>query len=414
MSAKAHTAEVADQDQSKWFWAGLALGAIACGALVFFLFKTLGQDDAQPQTKPSAPLVKTTAVRFHGQSYAVTGNGFLEPADTVDIVAEVAGKIAYANPELVPGASIDEGSVLVRLDQRSFQARLSKAKANVSMAAANLQQAQADFKRKSELLNIGGVPEAQVELAAAQLATRKAQLAQAEADLEIAKDDMAKTVLRAPFDAIVDSESASVGDFVSPNASIASLLDRNTAEVIVGLPREDAQAVLRARRLGGDVTVHVSPNGLDTAGLMGDLVEIQRALDRQARTVLATVRVKKPFAGKDGDAFFYGTYVDVRFKGALAAKPLYAFDNGAINGSDTVWRLSPKQTLQKVTVNPVKVMNDRLLAAGPLGAGDQLVMTGMPEAAQGMKVRVAQPSQKDRGAQSEIAMTAAQSAQPAP
>ena len=129
----------------------------------------------------------------------VTGSwvGHLDGVDNASIVPQITGYLQtqnYAN-----GAIVKKGEVLFRIDDSTFRDQVSKAKATLAQAQAQLQQLNYDAEIYRPL-----AAEAQVQQAAAALA--------------LAEKNLSYTVLYAPFDGIAGISRTNIGDLVSPES----------------------------------------------------------------------------------------------------------------------------------------------------------------------------------------------------
>ena len=390
-----------DHHGSRWWWlAGLAVLLAGIG-VVFALRAAGGAPPAEAQVADTLPLVETVAVVPEGRGYAIEEEGFLRPRAEVDVVAELAGRIGYVSPKLIPGGRFEAGEVLFRLDARDARAQLSQARANLDSARAQLEQANADDARQQRLAEIGAVATAQAEQSAAGLASARAAVAQGEAQVEIAAERLEDTEVTAPFSATVMRESAALGAYVSPGQVVARLFDNAAAEVPLGLAPADAAAVRRAvREADGPLIVRVEPtvSSASTRTLYGEVAEIARSLDPQARTVQVTIRVDDAFSEEGEGEVYAQDFVEVILP-AVAARPLYAAPAGVLRKDGYVWTVEEEggeAVLVRVDVEPVRFEEERVVFAADADlTGRRLVQTALTEEAAGMRVRTERAEDRD-------------------
>ena len=178
------------------------------------------------ETKPR------TSVRIRTQTAeAVTRtivvNGKTAPARIVEINAETDGRVVSTGVDR--GQRLDQGEVIVRLDERDRQARLAEARATVK-------QRELEFQARDKLKNESYVSEAQLQEAAAMLEAARAELARAELDIDY-------MVIRAPFDGALQERHVEIGDFVKAGDPVASFVDDRKLVVSADVSEYDAGLV---------------------------------------------------------------------------------------------------------------------------------------------------------------------------
>ena len=171
--------------------------------------------------------------------------GRTEAARTVDLRAETMGRVTVV--ETRKGNRVKKGDVILRLAIDERAARLNEAKALVDQRRIAYEAAQ-QLSRKHFRSKV-------------KLAEEKAALESAKAGLTSIRVDLARTVIRAPFDGVVDDVSVEIGDYISPGGVIARVIDldpvlivgevaeRDVADIILGAPA-DAHLVSGERAEG--------------------------------------------------------------------------------------------------------------------------------------------------------------------
>lgn len=119
-----------------------------------------------------------------------------------------------------PGAALDQGAPMFRIDPTTYQANLRSAEAQVSSARAALTQAETSFGRTERLLGSGTTP-AQVDESRATLEQAQAALQAAEAALTLAQAELDWTTVTSPIDGLASVAAVSVGDLVTANQADA-------------------------------------------------------------------------------------------------------------------------------------------------------------------------------------------------
>jgi HlyD family secretion protein len=170
------------------------------------------------------PIQYKTALVDRGPITAiVTATGTVNPVISVQVGSQVSGKVSQLFADF--NSKVTKGQVLAQIDQKSFKARLSQARAAVKSAKGNLAKANVlatqrkrEFDRMAALRPQAFVSQADVDLAetnyrdaAANVEVLQAQLDQAQAALASAELDLGYTTIYSPVDGIVVSRNVDVG-----------------------------------------------------------------------------------------------------------------------------------------------------------------------------------------------------------
>lgn len=199
-------------------------GLVACTTLV----GCKENGGAQATQRGLAP-INVTVMPLQKRTVELTSTwfGHLRGVEQADIRPEVSGKLL--EQVYWHGSLCEKDEVLFRIDPSNYQAAYDQALANVAAAKAGVlqaevadEQAQKDLERFSALVESGSVSEKQFTDAQhakrrceAALAMAKAQVAQAEAATEMAKLNLERCTIRAPFKGLATQSNVSVGDFVA-------------------------------------------------------------------------------------------------------------------------------------------------------------------------------------------------------
>lgn len=378
-----------------WLWLVLGAAILAGGLGIFFMSSSSGlaSTPAKAAAGEETPLVETVTAEIREPVYTVEAPGRLKPRQTLRVVGEVAGKVTGMHPQLIRGGRIAAGETLLRIDPGDYLADVAHAEARLETAQANLERARAEHARQARLAEIGATPQAALESAVAALADARAAVSQAEAQLDVARRNLEKTSITAPFPALVIYEDVSEGTYVAPGAELARVIDTRAGEITAGLSPEDVDAVrrARARQEGAQLDVRAVPNegSLSSRTLTGYLDTLSPAIDPASRTVTAIAVFPEAFApGNDGEVFaedFMTLQIEGRGEG-----PLYEMPAGVLRRDSYVWRLDEENRLVRTPVEPVQRGDGRvILRAGTRLEGARVMVTPLAEETEGMKVRLA-------------------------
>jgi len=185
------------------------------------------RDSLLRQREDAATAVRVRTLTAEVQRATVTLRGQTAANRRVAVRTETSGLIVAVPAE--KGAMVRAGDVLCRLEAGSRPARLEEGRAAVTLA-------ELEYEGVRELEGRGLVSGTGVASARATLATARANLAQRELDL-------AHTVLRAPFDGVVEERPAELGDYLAEGQLCAEVLDPDPLLLIGQLSERDVARI---------------------------------------------------------------------------------------------------------------------------------------------------------------------------
>ena len=164
--------------------------------------------------------------------------------------AKATGRLVWLGVE--EGSRVKKDEVIARLEDLDVRATQEQTAASVKVAKANLEQGMAELrdaeiavKRSQDLLKQGFVSQSandialsRLDKAKASISSLEAAIAAAQAALRGANVAVDQTLIRAPFDGVVLTKSANIGDVITPFSSaldskgaVVSIADMSTLEV---------------------------------------------------------------------------------------------------------------------------------------------------------------------------------------
>ena len=178
-----------------------------------------------------------------------TGN--TAPIKSVDLVARVQGFLQSIDYQ--DGTFMKEGATLFTIEPETYKLKLEQAQAAEAGSQATLRQAEADFKRQSDLVQRQAVSQATLETSTSTRDNAQASLQQAQVNTRIAEVNYGYTKVTAPFDGIVTAHLVSVGELVgaaSPT-QLATIVQLDPIYVNFNVNEQDVLRVREeARRRG--------------------------------------------------------------------------------------------------------------------------------------------------------------------
>jgi RND family efflux transporter MFP subunit len=178
--------------------------------------------------------------------------GVIEAWQTINVTPEVGGRIANINVE--EGDKVRKGQLLAELDTRATRLQLEQADASVAVAQANYNDAKKNMERMERLIKENAVSEQQYEKIKLAFESAEAQLDQAKAALNLSKFNLDVSIMEAPFDGVVASKNAEVGDVInpmmggfSPNSGVLTLMDFSRVKIEADVSQEDVIRITKGQ-----------------------------------------------------------------------------------------------------------------------------------------------------------------------
>ncbi|MBI5119159.1 efflux RND transporter periplasmic adaptor subunit [Candidatus Poribacteria bacterium] len=253
--------------------------------------------------------VKVAAIRVLDTSQGevtLSANGYVVAQVQAAIASKGTGRIEYLG--VVEGDKVKAGQVVARLEDDDVAAVLSRARADLQMSEAALEEAQAslnearlDFERNRQLHNQGIASKSEYDLFEAKYKRALAAAASSEARIRVGKAavkeaevQVENTRIRAPFDGIVLAKNADVGEIVAPlsgsassRSAVVTIADMGSLEVEADVSESNIHRVTPEQAC--EIVLDAFPN----VRYKGYVHKIVPTADRAKATVLTKVRFEK-------------------------------------------------------------------------------------------------------------------------
>ncbi|MDL2306702.1 efflux RND transporter periplasmic adaptor subunit [Desulfovibrio sp. OttesenSCG-928-C06] len=240
-------------------------------------------DDGQGGKRGRVIPVRTVQVQTQDVQQTLAVVGHVEASATVEMASQVSGQLMQSLVE--PGHNVRKGQLLFRLDKRTFEAAVAKARAAVARDEAELRRARQDVSRYKSLAAKNFLSQQQYELSLTEVAALEATINQDKAALESALVELGYTEITAPISGRVGEILVDPGNIIKANDKVLLVINTiSPAEVRFAVPEKYLPELLRRMR-EGDVEVRVRPEGDRGEPVSGKLTVIDNAVDRDTGTV---------------------------------------------------------------------------------------------------------------------------------
>jgi RND family efflux transporter MFP subunit len=333
----------------------------------------------------------------------LNATGYVVAQRKAAVSSKATGRLEWLG--VLEGSHVKQGEIIARLESQDVAAIREQAQANVRVAKANLAQGQAELHdaqrelwRSSELRKRGFISGSTQDAAIARhakatagIASLRAAVAAAEAGRKGAEVGVEQTEIRAPFDGVVLTKSANLGDIVTPFSSaldakgaVVTLADMDTLEVEADVSESSLSKV----SVGQPCEIQL--DAFPDTRFAGSVSRMVPTVDRTKATLLVKVglvdhdpRILPDMSAKV--AFLSRALEPGERKPVIATRPAAVVRRG---GQDVAWVINNDRVEQrKVTVRGK--IGDLVEVRG-VAVGDKLVLNPPEALRDGMAVRPAQ------------------------
>jgi RND family efflux transporter MFP subunit len=350
--------------------------------------------------------VETAAVTTAYPSQAVTAlnaTGYVVAQRKAAVASKATGRLEWLG--VMEGSRVRKDEVIARLESRDVGASREQAAANVNVAAANLEQAQAELRdaerslaRSRELADKKYISESALDAAVARAdkaragaRSSEAALGVARANLKAAEVSFDQTLIRAPFDGVVLTKNANVGDNITPFSSavdtkgaVVTMADMATLEVEADV----AESSLGRIRVGQPTEIQL--DAIPDTRFAGAVSRIVPTVDRAKATVLVKIRFvdhdERVLPDMSAKVAFLEREVPPADRKPVTAVPKQALVG--TNGASAVFVLRDGKAV-RTRVETGRALGDLVEVSG-VAAGEKVVLKPLDRLADGTRVSVEQ------------------------
>lgn len=413
---------------------GLAL-FVALAAMGYFYFFS------SPKTISAAEVKLENGGASQGDT-VLSVSGYVVAHHKIAVGAKVMGRVAWIGVE--KGDTVQQGQVLVRLEDDEFRAQSNQARANLAAAQARLDQlrtgsrpqeklkdraavleaeatlrnAEAEYERSEKLYKAGVSSRAELDRALAQRDTARAlvesarqassmtdigpraeeiraaqaQVQQMKAALDYAETQLAATQIKAPVSGTVLERIVERGEMVSPSAfgesgartSVVSLADLNDLQIELDISQVDFARLQMGQR------AEIIPEAFSNLKYTGFIAEIAPEANRAKATVQVKVKVENPDAQLRPEMNARVNFIGNAKPDANKSTPRVLVPKVAVvrkDGSDFVFVIKGNRVEQR-SVRLGNEAGDSYYVFEGLSGGESIATTGADKLRDGDRVKV--------------------------
>tara|TARA_B100001057_G_scaffold501127_1_gene620882 strand:+ start:1147 stop:2325 length:1179 start_codon:yes stop_codon:yes gene_type:complete len=351
---------------------------------------------SSPKPQKGIELPKPTPVFYEAItkkdiSLKILTNGEVKPLNEINLISQVSGQIVKAADEFVDGGIIKAGSPLVWIDDRDYKLALISAESRVAQASKLLEREIAESElAKNDWEELGLGEASPLTLRIPQLNEAEAAERAALADLEKAKLNLERTVVKLPFQGIIRQKKTGVGQFVGTGSVLATAF--STEEVLIALPLTDTElsylglplAYEEERPFSGPKVNFYSLVSNKNSEWEGRIVRTAGSIDPLTRLVYVYAEVINPY--QQSPPLAIGMFVDAVIEGKTINNG-FLVPNSAINNNSNIYVINSSDNLEIRKIEVLGTENDYVIIKGEIFEGERVVVSPLNNAKDGMALK---------------------------
>ncbi len=370
---------------------GILLGSIVI--TVVLIRNPTRVSESAPEIIPIS--VRVAEVQSESVQLFIESQGKAQAARQASLSSNVQGPVAWVSPSLEAGAYVKAGEPLLRLELADFETAVTRSRASYEQASAEAAFATADLARITELASKRLASESELQNAERAATVATARLADAEATLKQSELDAERSILRAPFNAVVASRDVELGQFVNRAQSVAVLFDADSVDVRVPLAIRQLGYLDVPMGFRGEFDSAQAPQ-VELTGSYGGkqytwegkLLRTEATIDPNSNTVQSIIRIEQPSADLGGESIPLpiGLFVEARIAGKLV-EDIISLPRSVIRNNSQVLVVDAENKMYYRDVDIYRLEQDRVLISGGLLPGEKICTSPIQAVVDGMSVR---------------------------
>jgi len=377
-------------------------------------------------------LVEVFAARAEDFPMVVEAFGTVAPRESLKLVAQVRGQIVDISQSFKEGSYVKKGTRLIQIDPRTYSLEVKRRKVQIMQAEAELKRLEqevvnlnsrvkisesdvalsnSEYLRLKKLIDRKVIAQSQLDKAEqAYLASRERlqaienQLAligpqrdqliaardMADVMYQQAKLDLDRSGIEAPFDGWVLEKAIEVGQHVNVGQQLGSIYKAGELDVEVSIPTKEFRWLPAG--MGKDTFVAadvIFKNSGVQQVWQGHVARVKARMDERTRTLPVVIEVDETATTEEAASGFRlrpGMFVTIKIKGK-AVNQAYVLPRQVVYPGDVIYTLNNDQLKIKEVVI-LRNYKDSVIVNEGLSEDDQIIITPLSGAVDGMRVRV--------------------------
>jgi RND family efflux transporter MFP subunit len=306
-------------------------------------------------------------------------SGSLMPIAQATVKSKVSGIVVESG--LREGTAVSEGQVLARLEQSDPSARLAQQQALLDEASARLALARKNNQNSSALLKQNYISQQAYDTTQNSVELAQAGVKAAQAQLQMARNALNDTAIRAPLAGIISKRHVQAGEKLAPDMPVFTIVNLKQLTLEAQVPASDIPRV----KVGQEVNFKV--DGYAGREFVGKVARINPTTEMGSRSMLVYISVDNADGALSGGMFAKGN-ITTRKSAVMPLIPLAAVRQE--NNADVVYKIEGNKVVAQAVTLGMRNDDEGLaeITAG-LQAGATVLVGKLDGVKPGAKVKLA-------------------------
>ena len=363
----------------------LLIVVLAGSGAFAFLHGSASKNSAAAPASPPAPIVAGTVAQ-HDVPIYLTGVGTVIAYNTVVVRSQIQGQLVSIN--FTEGQTVHTGDLLAQIDPRPYQAQIDQVTATRDRDQAQLVNAQANFKRYTDLGSKGWATPQLVESQQAQVAQLQAAIKADEALIEAAKVQLSYTRLTSPIDGVTGLRQVDIGNVIHPTDpnGLVVVTQIEPISLIFTLPETDLPKIQQQQQKTKEPLTVLAYSQDNTIKLDQGVLGL---VNNEILQTTGSIQLKANFPNNEhrlwpGELVNARLLLDTRHDGlTVAASAVQQGPKGAY-----AYVINPNNTVEIRPVTVAQISEGQALINSGLTANEQVVTDGQYKLQSGTQVTI--------------------------
>lgn len=346
----------------------------------------LRPEQERKEPVPNYPKVELYTVKQEQISVSVEAQGTVQARKRTRLTARVSGHIEWVSRDFYEGGSFNKGDTLLRLDPLPYKSALAEAESRLALAqSAKLQELEASEQARRDWEAVGLGEPTDLVLRKPQLAKATADMEAAEVAVQMARENLSYTDIKAPYDGRVESKLVDVGQAIGGQATIlGEIFSVDAVEVPLAITLDDLAQIESNQSDRTTVKLGSTIAGVEHTWI-AYIDRTAASVNQRTRMITAFARMDPPFISNNGHLLKPGMFVMAEIEGGKIDNG-FRIPRGALQPGNIVYRWTEGNRLASTAISVLHTDTNWAIAADGLQPGDCICLTPLIFFTEGMIV----------------------------